>query len=77
SLGRYVTLEPVVLDEEGRAITIEPGTDPARVKVVGNVAGAPPYRGVIRHRGWNAARIDLPPLPATGRTIVAPAEIEV
>lgn len=77
SLGRYLTLEPVVLDEEGRAITIEPGTDPARVKVVGNVAGAPPYRGVIRHRGWNAARIALPPLPISGRTIVAPAEVEV
>jgi hypothetical protein len=77
SLGRYVTLEPVVPDDEGRAITIEPGTDPARVKVVGNVAGPPPYRGVIRHRGWNAARIELPPLPVAGRTIVAPAEVEV
>ena len=77
SLGRYVTLEPVVMDEEGRAMTVEPGTDPARVKVVGNLAGAPPYRGVVRHRGWNAARVDLPPLPAGGRTIVAPAEVEV
>ena len=58
-------------------MTVERDTDPARIKVVGNVAGAPPFRGVLRHRGWEATRLALPPLPATGRTIVAPAEVEV
>jgi hypothetical protein len=77
SLARYVTLVPVIDEEEGRTVTIERGTEPARVKVVGNVAGDPPYRGALRHRGWEAARIELPPLPATGRTVVAPAEVEV
>lgn len=76
SLGRYMTLAPVVNEEEGHQTTIAPGSDPARVKVVGNV-GAPPVRGVLRHRGWEAVRVDLPPLPAAGRTIVAPAEVEV
>ena len=76
-LSRYLTLAPVLDDEEGGAVTIERGTDPARVKVVGNVAGAPPLRGVLRHRGWEVTRLDLPPLPAAGRTIVAPAEVEV
>ena len=47
------------------------------MKVVGNAAGSPPFRGVLRHRGWEATRLDLPPLPATGRTILAPAEVEV
>lgn len=76
SLGRYVTLAPVMDEEEGHHTTIASGSDPARIKVVGNV-GAPPLRGVLRHRGWEAIRVDLPPLPAAGRTIVAPAEIEV
>lgn len=76
-LSRYVTLAAVLDDEEGGAVTIERGTDPARVKVVGNVASAPPLRGVLRHRGWEVTRLDLPPLPSAGRTIVAPAEIEV
>ena len=76
-LARYVTLAAVLDDEEGGAVTIERGTDPARVKVVGNVAGAPPLRGVLRHRGWEVTRLDLPPLPSAGRTIVAPAEVEV
>jgi len=76
SLGRYMTLAPVMDEEEGRQMTIASGTDPARIKVVGNV-GAPPVRGVVRHRGWEAVRVDLPPLLSAGSTIVAPAEIEV
>jgi hypothetical protein len=77
TLSKYLTLDPVVDDEEGKPITVERGTDPARVKVVGNVTGTPPLRGIVRHRGWEATRLDLPPLPATGRTIIAPAEVEV
>jgi hypothetical protein len=76
SLGRYVTLAPIMDEDEGHQTTIASGSDPARFKVVGNV-GAPPVRGVLRHRGWEAIRLDLPPLPSAGRTIVAPAEIEV
>ena len=77
ALQRYFTLEPVMDDEEGRAVSVERGTDPARLKVTGNTAAAPPLRGTLRHRGWEATRVELPPLPASGRTIVAPAEVEV
>ena len=77
ALTRYTTIAPVIEDEEGQAVTVERGTDPAAVKVTGSVTGEPPYRGVLRHRGWQATRVDLPPLPATGRAIVAPAEVEV
>jgi hypothetical protein len=77
ALMRYVSLQPVMDDEEGQPVVIERDTDPASVKIVGSVAGSPPYRGVLRHRGWQAARVELPPLPATGRTILAPAEVEV
>ena len=77
ALTRYASLAAVINDAEGSTVTVERGTDPASVKVVGNVAGEPPYRGVLRHRGWDVVKIELPPLPATGRTIVAPAEVEV
>jgi hypothetical protein len=76
ALTRYVTLEPVMDEEEGQAVTIQ-DADAARVKVVGNITGQPPYRGTLRHRGWEASRIELPPVPSTGRTIVAPAEVEI
>ena len=77
ALTRYVALESVLDDEEGQTVTVDRTADPSSVKVVGSVAGAPPYRGVLRHRGWRATRVDLPPLAAAGRTILAPAEVEV
>jgi hypothetical protein len=77
ALLRYLTLEPVLDGEEGSTVTVPAGTDAASVKVMGHVTGTPPYRGVLRHRGWRASRLDLPPLGSTGRHIVAPAEVEL
>jgi hypothetical protein len=77
ALQRYLTLAPALDGEEGAAVTVQAGTDAAVVKLIGNVAGQPPFRGVLRHRGWVAAGIELPPLPATGRFVVAPAEVEI
>ena len=77
ALDRYATLAPVLEAAEGHTVTVDSGSDAARIKVVGNVAGSPPFRGVLRHRGWEASRLELPPLPATGRSVIAPAEVEV
>ena len=79
ALAQYVTLEPVIDEEEDRPVTVEEGFDPASVKLVGNVTGRPPLRGLLRHRGWRVAAINLPslPPPGAGRTIVAPAEVEI
>ena len=77
ALDKYASLTPVLDLEEGSTVNVDRDNEPARIKVVGNVAGAPPYRGILRHRGWEVARLALPPLPATGRTVVAPAEVEV
>lgn len=77
SLDKYATLAPVLDAAEGSTVTVDAGSDAARVKVVGNAAGSPPFRGVLRHRGWEATRLDLPPLPTTGRTVLAPAEVEI
>jgi hypothetical protein len=77
ALLRYIALSPVLDGEEGNPVTVPAGTDAAAVKVIGNVAGAPPYRGLLRHRGWRASRLDLPPLPATDHLVIAPAEVEI
>lgn len=76
-LGRYFTITPVLSGDEGSTVTVEGGTDPARVKVVGNVTAPPPLRGILRHRGWEATRVELPPVPASGRAVLAPAEVDV
>jgi hypothetical protein len=78
SLLRYVQLEPIIASEEGHAITVREAIDPASVKLIGNVTGKPPLRGTLRHRGWRASKVSLPPLAdGAGREVVAPAEVEI
>jgi hypothetical protein len=77
ALQRYFTLQPVLDDEEGRPVTLEQDLDASRIKVIGSVTTRSPVRGILRHRGWEATRLALPPLPSTGQSIVAPAEVEV
>jgi len=79
ALERYVTLEAIITAREGETVTVgqDQPVDAAAFHLVGNVAGRPPFRGTLLHAGWRASRVELPPLAATGRSIVAPAEIEV
>ncbi len=77
SLARYVTLQPVIDGVEG-TFSKAPSSDPNVVKFVGNVPAKPPAGGTLRHKGWKAAKVDLPPLAARqDAAIIAPAEIEV
>ena len=77
-LDQYVNLEPVLNSEEDQPVTVQAGFDPAAIKLIGNVAGEPPIRGVLRHKGWRVKEVHLPPLPqAAGRMVVAPAEVEL
>jgi hypothetical protein len=77
SLTRYVRLSPVIDSVEG-TYAKTPDGDPAAVKFIGNVPAGTPPGGVLRHKGWRAARIDLPALAARqDAAIVAPAEIEI
>ena len=77
-LERYLKLEPILSSEEDQPVTVPVGFDPAAIKLVGNVTGEPPIRGLLRHRGWRVTEVTLPSLPqGSGKAIVAPAEVEV
>ena len=77
SVSRYITLQPVIDGVEG-TFTQAPSKDPGIVKFVGNVPAAAPGGGTLRHKGWRAAKVDLPALPPKqDATILAPAEIEI
>ena len=77
-LDHYVKLEPILNSEEDQPVTVQVGFDPAAIKLIGNVAGEPPVRGVLRHKGWRVKEVNLPPLPqGAGRLVVAPAEVEL
>jgi hypothetical protein len=78
SLNRYLRLAPVIDAVEGSFTKLETN-DPATVKLLGNVpvSGKAPG-GILRHKGWRAEKIDLPPTPpAQSITVIAPAEVEV
>ena len=78
SLTRYLHLAPVIDAVEGSFTKLET-SDPATVKLLGNVpVQGKPQGGLLRHKGWRAEKVDLPPLPP-GQTpsILAPAEVEI
>ncbi len=77
-LERYMKLEPIIGSPEGQPVGVPAGFDPAAIKLIGNVTGRPPLRGVLRHRGWRVSQVHLPPPPeGTCRSVVAPAEVEI
>ena len=78
ALRERAHLTPIRDEEEGKRVTLEAGFNPAEVKLSGNLKGPAPYVGVLRHRGWRAARLDLPsPVEGHDATVVAPAEVEL
>ena len=74
AMARY----DLAASEEDQPVTVEAGFDTAAIKLIGNVAGRPPLRGLLRHKGWRAEKIDLPALAAgQSAAILAPAEVEI
>ena len=77
AVQRYVTLQPVIDGVEG-TFANAPSADPNVVKFVGNVPAKPPSGGILRHKGWRAAKVDLPaPAGKQDVSVLAPAEIEI
>lgn len=77
-LEHYVKLEPILDSEEDKPVTVHASFDPAAIRLIGNVTGALPIRGVLRHKGWHVKEVNLPPLPqGSGRMVIAPAEVEL
>ncbi len=77
-VDKTLTPVPVIDDEEGASITVPSGFDPSAIKLVGNVSGEPPFTGVLRHRGWQAKKVELPTLTnVQNALIISPAEVEI
>lgn len=76
SLLRYLRLEPVIDGVEGTFTKTE-GLNASEIKLVGNVpASGKAPGGVLRHRGWRAAKVDLPQA-SPGTVVLAAAELEI
>jgi hypothetical protein len=78
-LERLFSLRPVMTEPEGSNVQVAAGADAGRVRLIGNVTGQPPYRGTLRHQGWEATKTQLPEWTGAARSanVVAPAEVEL
>lgn len=77
-IDKNLSPRPVVDRNEGEEITVEPNFDPNAIKLTGNVIGDPPFKGVLRHKGWQTQKLELPTLSSgQDSKIIAPAEVEI
>jgi hypothetical protein len=79
ALDRIFALKPLLDQPDGSPIDVPAGFDAAKYRLTGNVVGQPPYRGKLRHGGWEATKVQLPEwngTPASAQ-VVAPAEVEL
>ncbi len=78
TIAKYIAPKPIIDKEDGDEILIEPGFDPDSIKLVGNVTGEPPFKGILRHRGWKAGKNEIPRLAdILDPSVIAPAEVEI
>lgn len=78
-LERWFGITPILDQEEGAQIELNKGFDAGRYRLVGNVAGEPPYRGRLVHHGWEATRCETPTWSGSeaAALVIAPVEVEV
>jgi hypothetical protein len=77
-LDDHFAMEPVMPGEEEARVKVPAGFDPGEVRLIGEVRGAPPFAGTLRHHGWRVTEVKLPSLvEGVDRRVVAPAEVEV
>jgi len=78
AIKKYIDPRPVMEAEEGEAVTIPPGFDMDAITLVGNVAGEPPFEGVVKHPGWKAGKKEVPKLSdIQDPAVITPAEIHI
>jgi len=77
----YFDIAPVCEDgHEGASMTLDRGYDAGRFRLLGRVAGEPPFKGRLLHRGWRTTSVRLPELTGDAPSlhgIIAPAEVEL
>jgi hypothetical protein len=78
-LNEYLTIAPILNDPEEARVNVPADFDPAAIRLIGNVTGKPPFRGTLKHHGWQVTSVHLPTLPATRdeTSVLSPAEVEV
>jgi hypothetical protein len=78
ALASHGKIAPIRSEAEDSRVAVDSGVESGAVKLTGNVSGKPPYRGVLRHRGWRIDELKLPKVVAEHDVhVIAPAEVEL
>lgn len=78
ALASVLEVKAIRDEEEGSAVKLEDDYDKAANKLTGDVKGAAPYKGTLRHKGWRAVGAKLPtPTKGDEPTVLCPAEVEL
>jgi hypothetical protein len=78
AMKKALDLEPVLPQREEESVEIPAGFDPSAVRLTGNVAGKPPFKGVVKHPGWRVRQIKTAAPPeGVDEFVLMPAEVEM
>ena len=78
ALREHLVLEAIRAEAEGSPVTVPPAFNPSALRLTGNVQGAGPYAGTLRHKGWRVLRLTLPSATSGHDVrVLAQAEVEL
>lgn len=78
AFNQYFAVEPILKEGEGATVQVPAGFDAQRIRITGNVAGQPPFRGTLKHHGWVATKVNMPTLAESlDPRVIAAAEVEL
>ncbi|HJO93344.1 MAG TPA: DUF2760 domain-containing protein, partial [Victivallales bacterium] len=77
-LDENYSVQPLVgTVKEGENLNLEDNFDASEYRLTGNIPKNAPYKGVVRHKGWIASKVNLPKrIGKINPNVVSPAEIE-
>lgn len=78
-LDRFFAIRSILSEEEGATVDVPAGFDAGRYRLTGKLVGSGPFRGILRHHGWEATQVELPAFTGseTAAKTIAPAEVEI
>lgn len=78
-LDRLFEIRPILGEEEGAIVEVAAGFDAARYRMTGKLVGNAPFRGTLRHHGWEVRKCELPEFigSASAAKTITPAEVEI
>ena len=64
----FLKIEPVFDSRENETVSIAEGFEPSEIQLSGEIDKKPPFKGILKHKGWMVDSLNLPKRSASART---------